>query len=188
MPTITSPPQVCYVIYNHSVFLTIHFQSKESTFSSPHDNIIVAEKARTKSSKPRGWCQEWLAQSHQVLLFVLNRIYKSWQNSHFIFFHFMPLFNYFPFYRDGIALKKTEAKENEENKKGQVNHIGNLLVHERDFNLNLTLSGSLWRGHHPGSKSRSRVLRLRRWSFRLGVWLRWLGWDNVFLKESTWNW
>ena len=32
----------------------------------------------------------------------------------------MPLFNYLPFYRDGIALKKTEAKENEENKKGQV--------------------------------------------------------------------
>ena len=31
----------------------------------------------------------------------------------------MPLFNYFPFYRDGIALKKTEAKENEENKKGE---------------------------------------------------------------------
>ena len=55
----------------------------------------------------------------------------------------MPLFNYLLFHRDGIALKKTEAKENEENKKGQVNHIGNLLVHERDFNLNLTLSGSL---------------------------------------------
>ena len=55
----------------------------------------------------------------------------------------MPLFNYFPFYRDGIALKKTEAKENEENKKGQVNHIGNLFVDEWDFNLGLTLSGSL---------------------------------------------
>ena len=55
----------------------------------------------------------------------------------------MPLFNYLLFYRDGIALKKTEAKENEENKKGQVNHIGNLLVDKWDFNLNPTLSGSL---------------------------------------------
>ena len=42
----------------------------------------------------------------------------------------MPLFNYLLFHRDGIALKKTEAKENEENKKGQVNHIGNLFVDE----------------------------------------------------------
>ena len=47
----------------------------------------------------------------------------------------MPLFNYLLFYRDGIALKKTEAKENEENKKGQVNQIGNLLVEKWDLIL-----------------------------------------------------
>ena len=47
----------------------------------------------------------------------------------------MPLFNFLLFYRDGIALKKTEAKENEENKKGQVNQIGNLLVEKWDLIL-----------------------------------------------------
>ena len=53
----------------------------------------------------------------------------------------MPLFNYFPFYRDGIALKKTEAKENEENKKGQVNQIGNLLVEKWDLILTRLFQG-----------------------------------------------
>ena len=53
----------------------------------------------------------------------------------------MPPFNYFPFYRDGIALKKTEAKENEENKKGQVNQIGNLLVEKWDLILTWLFQG-----------------------------------------------
>ena len=53
----------------------------------------------------------------------------------------MPLFNYLLFYRDGIALKKTEAKENEENKKGQVNQIGNLLVEKWDLILTWLLQG-----------------------------------------------
>ena len=83
--------------------------------------------------------------------------------------------------RDGIALKKTEAKEAQENKQGQVMLILLRMVLYSWSNmfcglwLNTALQGSLWCGNHPGSESGRWVFWLGRWSFGFRVWLWWLG-------------
>ena len=88
----------------------------------------------------------------------------------------MPLFNYLLFYRDGIALKKTEAKENEENKKGQVSHFGNFLVDKWDvnptttlFRVSLTWPPSWLEESRSSSPTQTMVLQTRSMTPTIGV-------------------
>ena len=143
-----------------------------------HDFQLIpctAEKAGTESSKPRGWCPKRLAQSHQVSCFV----FKTWSSLHFSLrpeaHCILP--------RDGIALKKTEAKEAQENKQGQVTihcwelcwHVWTEEVVITRQNSEISIPGSVWRGNNPGSQSGGWIFWLGWWSFRFRVWLRRLG-------------